>query len=187
MAKDTKDKILAAATKLYVEKGFSGASISMIAREAGINQSLIYHHVGSKEDLWIAVKGELLAESDFSYADKDYNSLEEFIDDMIENRIRRFSADTRAVRFLMWQSLEDNTDLIGGHRASAKEWIDVIDNLKKKGKVNKNHDTKIIFTYLLISSTDFLLDQLHYFRDDPKLVDKYIDLFKKSVLEMFSA
>lgn len=185
--KDTKDKILKAAIKLFVEKGFSGASISMIAKEAKINQSLIYHHVGSKEDLWMAVKGQLLADPNFSYIDKDYNSLEEFIDDIIEHRIEFFRNDTRAVRFLLWQSLEDNSLLVGGHKASAKEWIEVIDRLKKKGKINKNFDTKLIFTQLMLSTTHFLSDPLHYFRDDPKLIDKYVDMFKKTSLEMYGA
>lgn len=185
MAKDTKDKILEAAIKLYVEKGFSGASISMIAKEAGINQSLIYHHVGSKEDLWMAVKGKLLAKKNFSYIDRDYNSLEEFIDDIIENRLKFFIADPRIVRFLLWQSLEDNNELVGGHSASAKEWIGVIDSLKKKNLINKNFDTGIIFTHFMIVTTHFLSDPLRFFRDEPKLLDKYIDMFKKTALTMY--
>lgn len=187
MAKDTKDKILKAATKLYVEKGFSGASISMIAKEAGINQSLIYHHVGSKEDLWIAVKSELIKDTDFSYLDSDYSSFEEFIDDIIKHRIELFRKDPRAVRFLLWQNLEDNSELIGGHTASAKEWVEVLDKLKKKGLVNKDYDTKIIFTHLVIMSTDFLGDPLHFYRDNSKLIDEYISMFKKNAIMMFAA
>lgn len=185
MAKDTKEKILKAATTLYVEKGFSGASISMIAKEAGINQSLIYHHVGSKEDLWKAVKAELLVKPDVSYIGKDYNSLEEFLDDIIEHRIDHFIKDPRAVKFLMWQTLEDNIELVGGHKASAKEWEHVIESLKQKGLISKEHDTKLIFTYLIINTTDFLLDPLHYFRSDKKMVAKYVSMFKQNTIKLF--
>ncbi len=49
----TKDTILKSALKVFVEKSFAGSSINRIAKTAGINQSLIYHHFDSKEDLWI--------------------------------------------------------------------------------------------------------------------------------------
>ena len=52
----TKEIILEAALAVFIEKGFAGASISQIAKAAKINQSLIYHHFASKEDLWVCVK-----------------------------------------------------------------------------------------------------------------------------------
>ncbi|MDD4169853.1 MAG: TetR/AcrR family transcriptional regulator [Desulfotomaculaceae bacterium] len=48
-------RILAAATKIFAEKGPDGARIDQIARAAGINKRMIYSYFGSKEELYVAV------------------------------------------------------------------------------------------------------------------------------------
>lgn len=48
----TRREILDAAQELFVEKGFSGTSINAVATQAGVTKSLIFHHFGSKENLW---------------------------------------------------------------------------------------------------------------------------------------
>lgn len=55
MAKDTKDQLLDAATRLFAEKGFYGASIANIADELGLTKQALLHHYGSKEALYAAV------------------------------------------------------------------------------------------------------------------------------------
>jgi len=52
----TRDVILDAAQKIFVERGFSDTSMSRIAKEANVTKSLIHHHFGSKEQLWREVK-----------------------------------------------------------------------------------------------------------------------------------
>ena len=54
-ADNTRKVILNAARDLFVKKGFAGTSISEIAKQAKVNQSLIYHHYANKESLWTAV------------------------------------------------------------------------------------------------------------------------------------
>jgi len=53
-AERTRERILAAAEELFLERGFDGASMSALARAAGVNQSLISHHFGSKRGLYDA-------------------------------------------------------------------------------------------------------------------------------------
>jgi len=48
-ADKTRSAILAAATQLFAEKGFIGASISDIAEIVGVSKSSIYHYFPSKE------------------------------------------------------------------------------------------------------------------------------------------
>ncbi len=50
-----RDLILEAAEQLFVDKGFTGTSMNGIAARAGVAKSLIYHHFGSKQDLWNTV------------------------------------------------------------------------------------------------------------------------------------
>jgi len=52
---ETKERILAAAKKVFAEKGFSGARMSTIAEIAGVNQALIHYHFSSKELLYKAL------------------------------------------------------------------------------------------------------------------------------------
>jgi AcrR family transcriptional regulator len=43
--------IVAAAARLFADKGFLGASIADLADACGMSKSLIYHYYGSKEDI----------------------------------------------------------------------------------------------------------------------------------------
>lgn len=55
-------EILAAATREFADRGYSGATTAGIARLAGVTQPLVHHHFGSKQGLWNAVLEELFAE-----------------------------------------------------------------------------------------------------------------------------
>ncbi|MEV8514708.1 TetR family transcriptional regulator [Dactylosporangium sp. NPDC051484] len=51
---DTREVILAAATKAFAEHGFDGASIRQIATSAGVDPALVHHYFGSKDKLFLA-------------------------------------------------------------------------------------------------------------------------------------
>jgi AcrR family transcriptional regulator len=51
---DTRAAILAAARSQFAARGFSGASLRSIAREAGVDASLISHYFGDKSQLLLA-------------------------------------------------------------------------------------------------------------------------------------
>jgi len=53
--KDKRNRIIEAASKVFAEKGFSGASIAHIAVQAGIGKGTTYEYFNSKEDLFFAV------------------------------------------------------------------------------------------------------------------------------------
>lgn len=52
---DSKERILAAATTEFSQKGLDGARVDEIASLSGVNKNMIYHHFSSKEQLFIAV------------------------------------------------------------------------------------------------------------------------------------
>ena len=52
---DAKEKLLAAATRLFAEKGFAGVSIRQLAEAAGVNSAQISYYYGGKEGLYEAV------------------------------------------------------------------------------------------------------------------------------------
>ncbi|MEM8871077.1 MAG: TetR/AcrR family transcriptional regulator [Pseudomonadota bacterium] len=49
------DKILRAAEVEFAEKGFDGAGMKALAERAGVSQSLLHYHFGSKDKLYQAV------------------------------------------------------------------------------------------------------------------------------------
>lgn len=52
-------QIMAAAKRLFFERGFAGTSMGAVAAEAGVSKGLIYHYFESKEDLLLSFAGEL--------------------------------------------------------------------------------------------------------------------------------
>src|SRR5688500_10988714 len=53
--------ILEAASRVFAREGFSGASIDMIAAEAGVSRQTVYILIGDKESLFAAVVEETTA------------------------------------------------------------------------------------------------------------------------------
>lgn len=48
----SRELLLAAARHEFAERGFEGARVDAIAKRAGVNKQLVYHHFGNKEDLY---------------------------------------------------------------------------------------------------------------------------------------
>ena len=51
-AEDTRERLIAAAAKLFAAQGFEGTSVKELADAAGVNVSLISYHFGGKENLF---------------------------------------------------------------------------------------------------------------------------------------
>ncbi|HIU85882.1 TPA: TetR/AcrR family transcriptional regulator [Candidatus Spyradomonas excrementavium] len=51
-SENSKEKILAAATKLFAQKGFDGVSIREICKEAEVNICMISYYWGGKKELY---------------------------------------------------------------------------------------------------------------------------------------
>ena len=57
---DTRQKILASATKLFSAQGYANTSLAQVAKEAQVSKALIFWHFASKEDLFrTALKSSL--------------------------------------------------------------------------------------------------------------------------------
>lgn len=59
--KDGRGSILMAATRLFSEKGFDGASMRQVAQAARMTPAALYHHFKNKDALYDAVVGQMLA------------------------------------------------------------------------------------------------------------------------------
>ena len=54
-SEQTQEKIIEAATQLFVRKGFYGTSISDLAQATDLTKGALYHHFENKEAIFFAV------------------------------------------------------------------------------------------------------------------------------------
>jgi AcrR family transcriptional regulator len=64
MRSKSREKILEAALELFAQESFHGATVSKLARKAGVSKGLIYNYFDSKEDLLLRLFDHLLAVSE---------------------------------------------------------------------------------------------------------------------------
>ncbi|TAL45501.1 MAG: TetR/AcrR family transcriptional regulator [Chitinophagaceae bacterium] len=90
-----KERILAAAKKVFTAKGMDGARMQDIADEAGINKALVHYYFRNKDKLFETIfleearkffpKINMIFQSDVSLFEKVENFVSEYIDEMLEN------------------------------------------------------------------------------------------------------
>ena len=61
MAKDTKERILAAALDMFSQSGYAGTNIRELTASLGLVKSGLYKHFASKEEIWNALLDEMIA------------------------------------------------------------------------------------------------------------------------------
>lgn len=61
MSETTHNNILKAASKCFSERGFTETTMDQIAKEAGLSKGALYWHFKSKEELFIALKEQNVA------------------------------------------------------------------------------------------------------------------------------
>ncbi len=107
----TRQEILEAAANVFIEKGYEGASISDIASQKGLNQSLIYHYFKDKKALWRAVKDSILA---------DYLALEKGEPTVsLVRQLAYLAEHPDVLRLVLWQQLEEKVELFSKPEAPA--------------------------------------------------------------------
>ena len=61
MAKDTKERILAAALALFSQNGYAGTNVRELTASLGLVKSALYKHFESKEEIWNTLLDEMIA------------------------------------------------------------------------------------------------------------------------------
>lgn len=182
----TAEKILQSACKIFPEHGFSGTSISMLAKEAGINQSLIYHHFGSKEELWKAVKGYLLRDVFDSTTVEESTTLEAFVKEGVRKRFEWYFNHPEMVRMLNWQRLESQRkQLQGTAPLSVDSWVRIIPHMQKEGKIRTDLPAEMIIVMMGNIIIAPLLGE-HRFLKNKATCDKYVEMVSDAMLHILT-
>ena len=61
MAKDTKERILAAALDMFSRSGYAGTNIRELTASLGLVKSGLYKHFKSKEEIWNSLLDKMIA------------------------------------------------------------------------------------------------------------------------------
>lgn len=156
MTKDrlaTEGRLLAAAEKIFSERGFSGTGVREIAKEAGVSVSLINRYFGSKDGLLFALAEQFIAhkrEGKLGYPPQ--NSLEEEIASYLKYRLEDDTENARLIRLIVSQITIDESfrkrvlpHLDG--RAD-RNFRSRIDKLKLEGSVSPDLDVDLLFGFI---------------------------------------
>jgi AcrR family transcriptional regulator len=105
---DTRDRILAAAQKLFAEKGFDSTSVRDITTEAACNVASVNYHFGGKDNLYLetfrsmlyALRDRRIAVLDQLMAQDPVPSLEEYLKTFADGFLDPLVGDSRGHLFL---------------------------------------------------------------------------------------
>lgn len=186
-ADTTRNGILKAAKNLFVKQGFAATSISQIAKKAEINQSLIYHHFESKENLWRLVKTDILKNylKEFNaFFNDDELSGEALISKFLRMRIDIATKKPEIQKMFMWQYIEGNLNAlrnVPGYEVN--RWIELIESLQKKGELRKDFPARLILV-LISAEANGLLNFINDL-NDAVLREQCIDVAEQMLCDTF--
>jgi len=105
LTSDTEQKILQAATEIFLEKGHDGARMQSIADKAGINKALLHYYFRSKQQLFRTVfKKELqsMLASIFGLISPEDN-FKEFLKKFVFGYMQNIYSRKHILRFVLWE------------------------------------------------------------------------------------
>jgi AcrR family transcriptional regulator len=159
----TEQRIFAAAKKIFVQHGMTGARMQDIADEAGINKAMLHYYFRSKEKLFEMIfreaMGKLLPKvlailnGDEPLFTKIERFCEEYIGTVIENPyiplfvIYELNRDPNKLIDLMWQ---------GGKKPGVKKMADHIGNEIKKGSIKPIEPLQLILNMMSLCVFPFV-------------------------------
>ena len=126
-AEKTRAKIAKVATKLFIERGYHGTSLSEIVSASGYNKRMIYHYFGNKEGLYHDIyKSKINLFSDI-LKDKiskidDSKKLKIVFTEIALTIFDLMSADLEFIRLIGWKELE-------GEKISTGLWENITQNV----------------------------------------------------------
>lgn len=111
-ASERKAQILRTATELFAQQGYEGTKTSLIAREAGVNEAIIFRHFNSKEDLYWAVLEASCCANELNVGLKDWLDFdadpEELLCKLAEEILTRVRSNPQMMRLLLFAALENH-------------------------------------------------------------------------------
>ena len=106
MAKDTRERILAAALELFSERGYAGTNIRELSASLGMGKSSLYRHFESKEDIWNALLDEMIAYYDARFGSSEHlPPVPESLEGLVQMTMQMASLTIRDEKIVMTRKL----------------------------------------------------------------------------------
>ncbi len=162
---DARERILAAARRSFATSGFDGAATRQIATEAGVAQSLLLYHFGSKEALWRAVIDQLFETLNRRMALAAGRARDGTVRERLLAVVRGFvdlCAEDADIHRIMTIEGRQPTDrlkwLVDRHlRDNYRQAIDLITQGQGLGVVRSGDPTLLYYSFIAIAGTAFSL------------------------------
>ncbi len=198
-AEQTRKRIIEAAEKVFVRKGFDGARVDEIAREAGANKRLLYLYYGNKDDLYfevLRINFRRMIDAERASVSPGSNP-ETHVVAIVRHFFRTLAQNPGLARLLAWASLADgrsdaryqqSVDLL---RDGLGDLISAIELGKSKGQFRPDVDVRRV-AFLLTSAClsyfhkRMLMDalwgpRLENSADAEKAIDEMIEVVMRGI------
>jgi len=161
---DREKNIVNAAIKVFGAKSFGSATISMIAKEAGITEATIYKHFAGKRALYEACWQEVKKQVSLHSAEGSVGSSNN-IEGILRNEFRFVREAPEAAAFvLQLASVADDPELREFVKEAMGERIakitEVLDSIKAKSALENKTDTHML-SIILLGFSHFLAGARH--------------------------
>lgn len=163
----TRERILTAASAVFAERGYSGASLDMVARTAGMTKGAIYWHFSSKAELFCALL-ERRCQQDDAVIDPllDVSQLQALdltqAQDIMEQAMRQVSHDPSWPRLYMEFVTQAREPEIAARLArlyhqSCDKSAGLHEQLKAIGRINASFDARTLARFWMTLIDGLLL------------------------------
>jgi len=186
----TRQALLEAAERVFMEKGFGNTALSEIANRAGITKSLIHHYFGSKENLWQEIKQRRMDR----YAEEQMAMLQateptaELLRDSLILYFKFLMANPEIIRIMAWMFLERDSDICPSNQeALIKAGLEKLRAGQAAGHLRQDIDPRfLLFTFLGLAQHWFQ-EKEHFIRDFGRegLPDALDEAYLSDMLKIF--
>ena len=179
--------ILSAAERLFSEKGYAATSVRDLAEASGASKALIHHHFGSKEDLYLAGKNEVMQRYTSAQAPQMQGAMRAAaaLREGIRTLFRFYQENPSLVRLGTWTQLEGESARWPHDEELWRRWMELISEAQASGDIRNDVPPAFLLTmagalahnwWQFKSSRSHLLQ---FFPNQDKLDDLYLEYMLK--------
>lgn len=165
--------ILDVAAALFSEKGYNATSMSEVARRAGVSKANVFHHFGSKHDLYIEVIREACRDSSEALqqgrdsGQSVVQQLSAFLHHHLDTLLRRDQVSRLVVREVLDSTPEGGKELAEQvFFEGFTELVEIVRDGQRRGEFRSDMDPALL-AHMIISINIFYFQSRNILRHFP--------------------
>ena len=183
-----KQKILNESLVLFATHGFAHVSISMIAKQAGVTKSLIFHHFENKEQLWERVKENFFKQ----YVEKQMNLFDSEKDpiELIKKSMRSYfefvKNNPMIPRFFAYAHLENDQNCGKLDLPLMERGSQLIKQAQQQGLMRKGFNPVVLVMNFITVINQYFIAECHFSHWDKSIYtdpDSFINGFIENTIK----